>query len=106
MVLEITDKQFASEVLKSDKPVLVDFWAPWCGPCRMLAPVLEDLSKEMKHAKFTKLNTEEYPALASEYGIMSIPCLVVFKKGKEADRIIGFMPKPVLKQKIEAIVGK
>ena len=104
MVLELTDKTFPVEI-KSSTPILIDFWAEWCGPCKMLAPVLEEVSKELSgKLKFAKLDTEAYPRIAMEQDITGIPCLIIFKNGKEVDRIIGFSPKPVLKQKIEKVM--
>ena len=104
MVLELTDKTFPTEI-KSSTPILIDFWAEWCGPCKMLAPVLEEVSKEFTgKLKFAKLDTEAYPRIAMEQEITGIPCLIIFKDGKEIDRIIGFSPKPILKQKIEKVL--
>lgn len=106
MVQELTHDTFPREMISST-PLLVDFWAAWCGPCRMLAPVLEELSKEYTgRLRFAKLDTEKFPALAEKYEITGIPCLIVFKDGKEVDRIIGFAPKPVLKLKIDAVLAR
>ena len=98
-VLEITDALFESEVLQSSVPVLVDFWAPWCGPCRMIAPTIEALAKDHKgKVVFGKLNTDENQEVAQAYGIMSIPTLAVFKGGKVVDGIVGAAPKQMLKE--------
>ena len=99
---DVTDGSFESEVLKSDKPVLVDFWAPWCGPCRMVAPVVEELSEEYgAQVKFLKLNTDDNVNTAATYGIRSIPTLLMFKGGQPIDQIIGFRPKGDLKKVID-----
>jgi len=105
MPQEVTDTSFESEVLKSQTPVLVDFWAPWCGPCRMVAPVVEELSHEYEgKVKFVKLNTDENVATASRYGIRSIPTLLVFKEGQPVGQIIGFRPKGDLKKRLDAVL--
>jgi len=107
-MIVLTDKTFKSDILTSKTPVLVDFYADWCGPCKMLGPVLEDLSKDADFdgkLKFAKLNTEQYPELAESNNVQGIPCMIIFKNGKEADRIVGFAPKPVMKAKILSAIG-
>ena len=89
----ITSANFEEEVIRSDKPVLVDFWATWCGPCRMLAPVIEEISEERNDIKVCKIDVDEEPGLAAEYGIQSIPTLIVFKDGKPVKKSIGVRPK-------------
>ncbi|TYP51673.1 thioredoxin [Thermosediminibacter litoriperuensis] len=92
--LTLTDDNFEQEVLKSDVPVLVDFWAPWCGPCRMMAPVIDELATEYEgKIKVGKLNVDENPNSAGAYGVMSIPTLILFKDGQPAKKMIGFRPK-------------
>jgi thioredoxin 1 len=104
-VLHLTDANFENEVNNATTPVLVDFWAPWCGPCRMLAPVIEKLGEKYAgQLKVGKVNVDENPALAGKFGIMSIPTLVFFKQGKEVDRVIGAMPEPALSAKIEELL--
>nr|4BA7_A Chain A, LBCA THIOREDOXIN [synthetic construct]4BA7_B Chain B, LBCA THIOREDOXIN [synthetic construct] len=101
-VIEINDENFEEEVLKSDKPVLVDFWAPWCGPCRMIAPIIEELAEEYEgKVKFAKVNVDENPETAAKYGIMSIPTLLLFKNGEVVDKLVGARPKEALKERIE-----
>ncbi len=101
--VEIEEKTFDEKVLKAELPVLVDFWAPWCGPCRMVAPVVEELAEDYDgQVSFVKLNVDEAPKVASKYGIMSIPTLMLFKKGEPVETIIGFRPKEELKKSLEA----
>ncbi len=93
-VMEIEEISFQDKVLNSDKPVLVDFWAPWCAPCRMLAPVLEEIGEEMSDkVKIMKLNVDNNQSIAANYGIMGIPTMILFNKGQEVDRLIGMYPK-------------
>jgi thioredoxin 1 len=98
---EVTDDSFQAEVLESETPVLVDFWAPWCGPCRIIAPSLEELDDEMDNLRVVKLNVDENQQTAAQYEVMSIPTLIVFKNGQPAKKIIGAMPKKRLEQEIE-----
>ncbi len=104
-----TAANFEKEVLKSDVPVLVDFWAPWCGPCRMLSPVIEKLSEDAGYKgklKFVKVSVDDESALAGKYNVMSIPTLMIFKKGKMTDVHMGAMPEPDLRDWIEKNIGK
>lgn len=101
-----TDENFKTEVLQSNLPVLVDFWAPWCGPCRMVGPVVEELAEEFTgRFKVVKLNTDESPETAQQYGIRSIPTLGIFRNGELVDGVVGAVPKKVLKEKMDKHVG-
>lgn len=101
--IEFTDQNFATEVLQSDKPVLVDFWAVWCGPCKMIAPFVEELANEFEgKAKVGKLDVDNNQDSAIKYGVRSIPTVLIFKDGKVKETIIGAVPKVQLKQKLEA----
>jgi thioredoxin 1 len=105
-VREVTDATWDGDVLKSDLPVLVDFWAPWCGPCRMVAPIVQELSEEYAgKVSFMKMNTDENPMVPSKFGIRSIPSLLIFKDGELKGTVVGFRPKSDLKKRIdEALV--
>ena len=103
MATEFTDANFATEVIASDKPVLVDFWAPWCGPCKMIGPIVEKLSKELAGTvKIGKVNVDDNQGVAAEYGVMSIPTLILFKGGKPVGTTQGFQPEPKLRAFIDA----
>ena len=104
--VHVTEQTFDQEVLKAETPVLVDFWAEWCGPCRMVAPIVEELAEEYDgKVDFVKLNTDDNVMTASRYGIRSIPTLLVFKGGEPVGQIIGFRPKSDLKQRLDAALA-
>jgi len=101
-VTEVTDNNFQAEVLESEQPVLVDFWAPWCGPCRMVAPVVEEIAKERAAAlKVVKLNIDENQQTAIQYDVLSIPTLILFSNGQVAKKVIGAYPKRKLEAELE-----
>lgn len=97
----VTDATFEQEVLKSGTPVLVDFWATWCGPCRMVAPVLEEIASEKDNVRIAKLDVDANPITAGRFGVRAIPTMILFKDGKEAQRLVGYMPKDRLLQQIQ-----
>ena len=101
MVDQVTDKDFEEKVLKSDKPVVVDFWAEWCGPCRQLAPIVEELNKEMDNVEIVKLNIDENPDTPTKFGVRGIPTLIMFKGGKQKAVKVGALPKSSLKEWID-----
>ena len=104
--MEFTDANFEEEVIKSDVPVLVDFWAPWCGPCRMVAPIVEELATDYDgKLKVGKLNTDDNREVASKFGIMSIPTIMIFKNGEAKQTIIGVQAKQVLAGKIDSVIN-
>ena len=105
MVTEVNDQGFENEVIKCQIPVVVDFWAAWCGPCHMIAPVTEKLSEEYAdRVKFCKLNVDENPEMVRKYNVMSIPLLLFFKDGKQVDSILGAVPEALVRPKVEALV--
>ncbi len=105
MVTDVTDQDFEEEVIKSTLPVLVDLWAPWCGPCRMVAPVVDKLAERYKgRFKFCRLNVDDNPQTGSKYKVMSIPTLIFFKNGEAVDTVIGAVPERALQPKIDELL--
>ena len=106
-MLDVSKDSFEKEVLKNKLPVLVDFWAPWCGPCRIVGPILDKLSTEY-HAKlkFSKLNVDDNQEIAAQFDVRGIPCMIIFNRGNEVDRVIGAYPEPELRRKIDLILAK
>ena len=100
-IVNITNANFKEEVLDSDKKVLVDFWAPWCGPCRMVSPIVDEIAEENAAIKVAKINIDEQPQLASQYGVMSIPTLMVFENGDVVDKAVGARNKTFILQMLE-----
>ena len=106
-VQELTDKNFEQEVLKSDKPVLVDFWAEWCGPCRMQAPIIDDIAKDFSEKiKVGKLEVDQNPDMAQKFGVMSIPMTALFKRGEVVWQGVGLQQKKALEEEINKVIGK
>ncbi|MHB8509834.1 MAG: thioredoxin [Candidatus Dormibacteria bacterium] len=105
-IIHLTDQNFEAEVTRSETPVLVDFWAEWCAPCRMLAPVIEQLNAEYDgKVKVAKLDVDSAPVISAQLGVMSIPTVILFVGGKPAQRMVGFQPKPSLKSKIDSALA-
>ncbi|MEJ7786672.1 MAG: thioredoxin [Solirubrobacteraceae bacterium] len=98
---EVTDTNFQAEVLESEQPVLVDFWAPWCGPCRVVGPVLEEIAGERDDLKIVKLNTDENPQVSAQFQVLSIPTLILFRGGQPVKKVVGAYPKRKLVQELE-----
>ena len=98
-MIQVTDDSFETEILKADKPSLVDFWATWCGPCRALGPIIEEIAEQFQDkVKVAKLNIDENPKITTQYGVMSIPTLILYKDGKPLERLVGLVPKERLEE--------
>lgn len=105
-ILEVTDDNFEAEVLKANLPVLIDFWAPWCGPCKTIAPVVEELASTYKgQLKVVKMNVDDNPRTPSQYGVRGIPNLVLFKNGKVQEQVVGAVPKAQLAEAVERVLS-
>ena len=100
-ITEVTDANFQAEVIEAESPVLVDFWAPWCGPCRIVGPILEEINAERDDLRVVKLNVDDNQQTAAKYNVMSIPTMIVFKNGQAAKQIVGALPKTCLVQELE-----
>ncbi len=104
-VLEVTTASFDTEVLQASEPVLVDFWAPWCGPCRAMSPVLDEVNTEMQgKAKIVKVNVDDHQSLAARYSVASIPTLIIFKNGQPVDRVVGTMPRDEVVRRLTGVL--
>ena len=104
-VITISKDNFDSEVLRSDKPVLIDFWAAWCGPCRMIAPIVEQIAEEVSGIQVGKIDVDDQPELARQFGVMSIPTLILFQNGKVVKQMTGVQPKPAIMDAIQSALG-
>ena len=105
-ITAVTDNNFQAEVIESDTPVLVDFWAPWCGPCRVVAPVLEEIASERDDVRIVKLNVDENQQTAAQYEVLSIPTMILFRNGQVATKVIGAMPRKRLEAQLEPALAQ